>query len=413
MPTPRLLITVPVLATLLSAGLLASAGGPAAGETSSTSAEAAVVTTVQRQVAQRLTALLTPRGAKPADGVPVGLDAGIIGVTGSAADGYEVVVTRETDPKALVARLTAGLPTAARSTLTVRSSVRTADELRTAWRQVSAQAWAGDAAQRSSYSMDLDPELEAVVVDVEGAAPAAGRLDLQRAPVEDVQPGAVVVRYTGDSARASRSADTAPHWGGARITAGGTSCTSGFTVKSKTASTRYSVTAGHCGPNGTSWSSGSYYFGQTAGRTGYPEYDQARLAGSTYTNSIYTDGLDNFSTRLVTGANDGDVGDSVCVSGAVTKSVCGIEIKSLSATYCDDPARPATCSTYLMRGRRDDDRVIVRKGDSGGPVYQRNTSLPRASIRGMVIAYDMSGVRLYAERYNSISNHLGVVAIAS
>ncbi|MFD1824506.1 hypothetical protein [Mumia zhuanghuii] len=413
MPTPRLLITVPALAIVLSAGLLASAGGPASGDEATTSSETAAVTSVQRAVAQRLTAVLTPQGEKPADGVPVGLDVGIIGVLGSAADGYDVVVTRETDPAALVARLTAGLPAGARNSLRITTSERSADELRTAWRQVSAQAWAGDASQRSSYSMDLDPELGAVVVDVEGTAPAAGRLDVQRAPVEGVEPGAVVVRYTGESALASRTADTSPHWGGAKITAGSTSCTSGFTVKSKTSSTRYSVTAGHCGPNGTSWYSGAYYFGQTAGRSGYPNYDQARLAGSSYTNSIYTDGLDNFNVRTVTGANDGDVGDSVCVSGVVTKSVCGIEIKSLSATYCDDPDVSSTCTTYLMRGRRDDDRVIVRKGDSGGPVYQRNTSLARASIRGMVIAYDMSGVRLYAERYASISNHLGVVAITS
>lgn len=413
MSTPRQLITVPALALVLSAGLLTTTGGPAAGDEAPTSAETATVTSVQRQVAQRLTALLTPQGAKPADGVPVGLDAGIIGVIGSAADGYEVVVTRETDPATLVARVTSGLPSSARANLTVTKSERSADELRTAWRQVMAQEWTDDAAQRSSFSMDLDPELESVVVDVEGAAPAAGRLDVARAPVEGVKPGAVVVRYSGESARASRNSDTAPHWGGARITAGSTGCTSGFTVKSKSSSTRFSVTAGHCGPNGTAWYSGSYFFGNTAGRTGYPEYDQARLSGSTYTNSIYTDGLDSFTTRVVTGANDGDVGDSVCLSGQVTKSVCGVEIKSLSATYCDDPDVAATCTTYLMRGRRSDDRVIVRRGDSGGPVYQRNSTLPRASIRGMIIAYDMGGIRVYAERYNSISNHLGVVAITS
>ncbi|MBW9214791.1 S1 family peptidase [Mumia sp. zg.B53] len=441
MPTPRQPITA-IAALVLGIGLLAAAGGAAQGDDAALTpdkralvAEAEAVedaaaasdqppalaydgpiaTSLQRAVADRVTELLTPQGDKPADGVPVSLDAGVIGVTGSPTAGYTLVVTRGTDGAALVNRLTSGLSATARRLLTVRTSERTAQELRDAWVGVTAQQWrTADAAPTAGYSMDLDPELEAVVVDVAAAPPrAAARLDRQAAPVEGVDAGAVVVRYTGSAARASRTSDTSPHWGGARITSPSKVCSSGFTVRSKSSSTRYSVTAGHCGANGTSWYSGSYYFGQIAGRSNYPAYDQARLAGSTYTNSIYTDGLDNFNVRTVTGANDGAVGDNVCASGAVTKSVCGIEIKSLSASYCDDPAKPATCSTYLMRGRRSDDRVIARLGDSGGPVYQRNTTQSRASIRAMVVAYDMSGVRMYAERYNSISNHLGVIAVTS
>ncbi|MGH1564645.1 hypothetical protein [Mumia sp. DW29H23] len=433
MPTPRPLVTASLASLVLGAGMLAATGAPAQGDDAALSPDKTalvvaadepeavaydgpVATPLQRTVADRVTALLTPQGEKPADGVPVSLDAGVIGVTGSPTEGYTLVVTQGTDGRALVDRLTRGLPTTARRLLTVRTSERTADELRDAWLGVAGQQWRASAAAPSAgYAMDLDPELEAVVVDVASEAPdsAAARLDVQAAPVEGVPAGAVVVRYSGDAGRSSRTADTAPHWGGARISSGSSNCSSGFTVKSKTSSTRYSVTAGHCGGNGTSWYSGAYYFGQTSGRSNYPEYDQARLAGSTYSGSIYTDGLDNFDVRTVTGANDGAVGDNVCASGAVTKSVCGIEITSLSATFCDDPDVASTCSTYLMRGRRSDDRVIARNGDSGGPVYQRNLTEARASIRAMVIAYDMSGVRMYAERYASISSHLGVVAITS
>lgn len=429
MPTPRLLVAAPVAAMALGAGLLVAAGGPAHSEDALTPdkvtlldeaqqvldavEDSPVVTALQRQVADRVTALLTPSGDKPVNGVPVSLAVGVIGVTGSPADGYTVVVTQDADVVALVGGLVADLPTGARDLLTVRRSARTAAELRAAWEGVEAQQWEGDADPTAGYGMDLDPELEAVVVDIASDPPATSRLDAQKAPVEGVEPGAVVVRYSGDAGRTARTADTAPHWGGAKISSSGASCTSGFTVRGKTTGNRYSVTAGHCGPNGTVWNSGGYAFGQTAGRSGYPEYDQARIAGSTYSNSIYTDGIDNFDVRTVTGANDGAVGDTVCVSGAVTRSICGITIKSLSATYCDDPSRPATCSTYLMRGRRSDDRVIARKGDSGAPVYQRNVTKSRASIRGMVIAYDMGGSRLYAERYASISNHLNVVAVTS
>ncbi|KAA1425062.1 hypothetical protein FE697_004025 [Mumia zhuanghuii] len=431
MKTPRLLVLAPAAALALGAGLLVAAGSPAQGDDATldtaaatdavTAASTAVVlaedgpqpTTLQRTVADRVTALLTPRGDKPADGVPVSLDVGLIGVTGSPVEGYTLVVTQGTDGKALVSRLTSGLPLTARRLLTVETSERTTDELRNAWDGVRGERWRSAAAvPTGAYGLDLDPELEAVVVDVEGAEPAAlARLSDEAASVEGAPPEAVVVRYTGEAARTSRAADTAPHWAGARISASTGVCSSGFAVKSKTSSTRYGVVAGHCGPNGTAWYSGSNYFGRTAARSSYPDYDQALLSGSTYSNYLYTDGRDTEDVRVVGAANDGSIGDSVCASGYVSKSICGIKIKSLSATFCDDGG--SSCTTYLMRGRRDDDLRIVYQGDSGGPVYWRNPDAARASIRGMVIAYDMSGVRLYAERYTSISNHLGVVAVTS
>ncbi|WP_370617268.1 hypothetical protein [Mumia sp. Pv 4-285] len=432
MTTPRLLVLAPAAALALGAGLLVAAGSPAQGDDAtlepsavsdlgSTAAVLAedgpVPTPLQRAVADRVTALLTPKGDKPADGVPVSLDIGLIGVEGSPSEGYTLVVTRGTDGKALVSRLTTGLPSTARYLLAVETSERTADELRAAWEGVVGQHWrSADTAPSGAYGLDLDPELEAVVVDVEGAAPptAAARLGVEEPSVVGAPAEAVVVRYTGESARTSRAVDTAPHWAGARITnSGGSSCTSGFAVRSKTSSTRYGVVAGHCGANGTTWHSGGVYFGRTAGRAGYPDYDQALLSGSTYSNYLYTDGRDTEAVRVVGAANDGSIGDSVCASGYVSRSICGIKIKSLSATFCDDADRPSTCTTYLMRGRRDDDLRIVHSGDSGGPVYWRNPDAARASIRGMVVAYDMSGVRLYAERYTSISNHLGVVAVTS
>ncbi len=428
-------LTYPVVAMLSALVLLGAEGAPVHGDEAEPASERAPVverseglgpdplaldgpvpTAVQRAVGQRVTALLSPDGEKRSDGVPVGLDHGVIGVIGSTAEGYTLVVTKETDGRALVAKLTARLPKEAAEGLEVRVSERSADELREAWHAAfEPQKWrTAIASDVAGMAVELDPEREAVVVTLGGEPPREGRLDTLAQPLQGVDAGSVVVEYGGKAGRASRAADSAPHWGGARITkASGASCTAGFTARGKTTGTYYSVTAGHCGANGTDWHSGSSFYGTTAGRADYPDYDQARLGGSTYSPNIYTDGLDSFSSRVVTGANNGAVGDSVCASGQVTKAICGIEIKALDATYCDNPGVESTCTYYLMRGRRDDDKVIVRDGDSGGPVYQRNTSLPRASIRGMVIAYDLSGVRLYAERYTSISDHLNVTAVTA
>lgn len=374
-------------------------------------------TPLQRQVARRVTALVSPpdsKPTKPEESVPTSLDHGIIGVLGSPAAGYTLVLTKGTDGKALISTIVKGLPAEAAAGLSFRVSERTSDELREAWVAVFAGDWQSsvDVTGRS-MAVDLSPEREAVEVVLGGEAPPLGRADTMRQPLEDVPAGAVVVEYGGESGRASRVNDSAPHWGAAKITSGGTACTSGFTVRGKTTGTLYSLTAGHCGANGSNWNSGTYYYGEMVGKSNYPDYDQARLGGSTNAPTIYTDGLDNFSTRKVTGANNGEVGDSICASGTVTRSICGIKIKALNATFCDNPAVESTCTYYLLRGRRDDDRVIARRGDSGGPVYQRNSTQARASVRGIIVAFDMSGVRLFAERYTSISNHLNVTAVTT
>lgn len=83
-------------------------------------------------------------------------------------------------------------------------------------------------------------------------------------------------------------------------------------MKGKSTGTYYSVTAGHCGDNGDDFDSGSHYYGEMAGKADWPDYDMARLKGSTYAGRLWTVGQDNFNTRVVTGANDGTVGSVVC-----------------------------------------------------------------------------------------------------
>lgn len=210
--------------------------------------------------------------------------------------------------------------------------------------------------------------------------------------------------------------DAEPHWGGSIING---NCTAGFTVRRQSDNVRTSVTAGHCGTVGSSASSGHYFYGNFRGggsdHPSYPDYDQARLQGSTYAPRIRTD--DGQSLRDVRGATETVIGDSICQSGVFSESECHVIVGDMSATFCDDYDNPATCTTYLMSGRRDGE-VVARGGDSGGPVYLKFPNA-EAAIRGMVVAGTQcntetgNGRRLFAERWNSISNHLKVEIVAN
>lgn len=91
----------------------------------------------------------------------------------------------------------------------------------------------------------------------------------------------------------------------------------------------------------------------------------------------------------------------------VTFAICGLEVMNMDATFCP----PDGCTPNLMTTRRDND-VIVRDGDSGGPVYNRFGSSD-AAIRGMIIGRSGSGQTMFSHKTLTIENHLDVrVAIA-
>ncbi|WP_237771298.1 S1 family peptidase [Kribbella sp. ALI-6-A] len=342
---------------------------------------------------------------RPTSGLPYGLSAGIIGVLGTQETGYKVVLDDSVvDEKRYQAAVQKNVPAEGRPMLTVERSCRSARSVAAAWKAVGARAWSADAA-KTRFTADLDPATENVVVEYDPAttSPAAAAALADLDGVEAVPTGV---------ARMSRFNDTPKggHWGGARITSALKNCTAGFSVVRKSNNTRASVTAGHCGGPGTTWRSGSNYYGTTSVRTNYPEYDQALITGSAYGAKIWTDGPgDSADTRTVKGGGDPAVGASVCQSGSFSTSLCGITIRSLSAKYCDSDG----CTTYVIRATRNGQTAIIG-GDSGGPVYSRPTSTT-ATIRGL--AFAGSGctasrcTTLYAERYNSITGHLGVRAL--
>lgn len=342
---------------------------------------------------------------RPTSGLPYGLSQGVIGVVGSASTGYKVVVNGSVlDSRRYEAAMARNVPAAGKQMVGIERSCRTAREIADAWNSVGARSWSGDA-PRTTFAADLDPVSEDVVVEYDKATTSAASLEGLR--------GLSGVRLVESSlARTSRLNDTPKggHWGGARITSALKNCTAGFSVVRRSNGQRGSVTAGHCGGVGTLWKSGSHYYGTTSVRTNYPDYDQALLTGSTYGAKIWTDGPgDTANTRTVKGGGDPGVGTVVCQSGSFSSSLCGITVRSTSAKYCDTDG----CTTYVIRATRGGQIAIIG-GDSGGPVYTRSGSTG-ATIRGITFAgagcASSRCTTLYAERYASITGHLGVTAL--
>jgi len=344
---------------------------------------------------------------RPKSGLPFGLSQGVIGVIGSASTGYKVVVDSTVlNQKKYQAALAKNVPAAGKQLVGLERSCRSAKAIADAWNTVGARAWSDDA-KRTTFGADLDPVTENILVEYDEASTssesAAGLRGLS---------GVQVV--AGGLERTSRLSDTPKggHWGGARISSSSKNCSAGFSVVRRSDGKRGSVTAGHCGGVGTTWQSGTNFYGTTAVRTNYPDYDQSLLTGSSYGPRIWTDGPgDSASKRTVTGGADPGVGTVVCQSGSFSTSLCGLTVRSTSAKYCDVDG----CTTYVIRATRGGQIAIIG-GDSGGPLYSRPTSTT-ATIRG--IAFAGAGcaasrcTTLYAERYASISGHLGVRALTN
>ncbi|GAA1761576.1 hypothetical protein GCM10009795_005030 [Nocardioides hankookensis] len=352
--------------------------------------------------------LLPADEAKSSGKTLASLSNGIIGVLGNPTDGYTVIVGSDYDQEAVEKELTAGLDETAQALISTKASPVTAADLSNAWAAVNDHS---QSLQRSlgAYSIDIDAATSQVVIEASGQTVAKRSGDATRTEteVESLAPGLIDVQLGETTQRLVRSTpDAAPHYGGSWITwPNGTYCSSGFTVVRNGTTTRTSVTAGHCGgANGTEFTSGAYYYGDKAGLANYPDYDQARLQGSTYREFIRVGGgNDAQSLRSVRGATDPVIGDSLCQSGVTSYAECGIVVGSLSATLCD----PAGCTTYLGAGRKETDAIAARGGDSGAPVYLRFSNA-EAGIRGMLIGGGDGGRRMFFERYDSIANHLNV-----
>lgn len=227
-----------------------------------------------------------------------------------------------------------------------------------------------------------------------------GNLPKSALPETELRSGAIAFEYTTDGGRDTRANDSAPHWGGARITSGSSGCTSGFIVKNS-AGTRFAVTAAHCGSLNSTWASGSYTVGKMTQRGPFPAYDMALLSGQCYGNYIWMGNASGTGTPTGAAANPA-VGSTYCTSGATTNENCGKKVNNLSDSFCD-----ASGCTYGLASYTGG--ASTAGGDSGGPLVLKSGS--KVYPRGIHIA--RSGSTMYAEKWGTISSHFGVTAVTS
>ncbi len=160
-----------------------------------------------------------------------------------------------------------------------------------------------------------------------------------------------------------RLSDASPHYGDARLDMG---CTSNIPMVGGYG-VRASMTAAHCGGNGTTFKSGGNLigYGISANDTS-ADYVMIYHGSQTYNKTFYTD-PGSPATRSVSGKVNVGVGSMVCAGGSYSLADCGAEV--WQATSWNTP----NGVTIVWGARRSaSEEWICEPGDSGGVVYQRS-----------------------------------------
>jgi hypothetical protein len=273
----------------------------------------------------------------------------------------------------------------------VAKSALTKEKVDAVTKTVELRAWHPEA-KKYSYGFHFDPRKGVVSVGTD-APPAV------IAPLLEANSGLIEYRHEVTQ-RDTRRNDGPPHWGGASITGGGATCSSGFTVRNG-AGTNFMVTAGHCFPQGTSVSSpeGGHAWGTVVDRAPFPLWDLELLGGNSYFGFIYRGDLNGFGQRVV-GSGDPVIGfTGYCRSGQTTAEQCGSTVNSLTAEFCDASGCTPSLIEYTGGG-------TSAGGDSGAPYYVPSVDNNSVHARGIHIA--RSGTTMYAERWNTVASRFGV-----
>lgn len=245
------------------------------------------------------------------------------------------------------------------------------------------------------FSMEIPADGSGVVLNTEGTVEDAKRkVPYVGLPVR-------VQQKKNPKPAFSRLADTAPFWGGARITrpATGALCTSGFGVSNSYGS-KFILTAGHCGPVGSAWSNGNQSLNIGNAYSRHTAYDvmliPANAGGRIYDGGV---GTNEFSKDVV-GAANVHMGEWLCASGSVSGAVCGFEINSFSVSYCSGMTGVWVCYSDLVSAPQKNGMVGVRSGDSGGPVF--NLSGPNVIAKGIIQGAGNGGRTLVFQDWGTI-----------
>jgi hypothetical protein len=169
----------------------------------------------------------------------------------------------------------------------------------------------------------------------------------------------------------SRNADSAPWYGGDRVTQSNDPahfCSTGFGVRSGVGA--YELSAGHCGSH--TWNVGT----RTLGVTPLREYfdgglDAEAVTASSVAGRVWT-GCATCSTSLaVRGRWDPVVGDQLCFDGSVTGLVCAATVTATNRCVAMDSGL-TTCRLSIVS--KADGVGVSQSGDSGGPVFWKTTT---------------------------------------
>jgi hypothetical protein len=270
---------------------------------------------------------------------------------------------------------------------------------------LAARVWHPDAA-RARFTYSLQASDSAFHVWFDQRYPQAAQA------LRDALGDRAVVNLS-DNARTGRYNDGEPHFGGAavRVGAGTTSnntCSTGFTVRRNVDGWRGAISAAHCFNNNAAIYSGPEYTGIAWGKVSYPAYDIIGIKSSTekFDNTIHSDPCCP-TQRNIIGRSYADVGVLVCFSGMSTKATCNIQVTSTNGYFCD----AAGCTGGLIEAMRNGE-LIVRPGDSGGPIYTRSGT-SNAYGAGMIIAGAAGGTIAYGEHLGVIESYLNVSLLTS
>jgi hypothetical protein len=242
------------------------------------------------------------------------------------------------------------------------------------------QAWKRDATS-ALVEWGIDPDRNVVDVGVTGLSPAVVAAVRARFG-DDV---ALHEASRAHVAVCSRLDDCPPYWAGAKIqNIDGINCTSGFGVSKGSSS--YLLFAGHCyllGSNVYDW--GGDYMGTVAYKTVAENgYDRALIrASSGY--QTYIGPYTSASARPISGYHTPSTGEYVCFSGAVSGENCSSPDSGNDICVYFSNADRTTC--HLHRAASIDYATVVRKGDSGGPVYSPCCVNGHVKAEGIIIGY--------------------------
>ncbi len=203
----------------------------------------------------------------------------------------------------------------------------------------------------------------------------------------------VTTSPSGTAVLTSRVADSAPWYGGDRIyNSSGTGCSSGLGVKS--GSTYYELTAGHCGPIGSTWKVGtSYSSGTTLGTLSKrddtnngPDVAAITASGSA-AGRIWSGCLTCSSSMAIKGQINAVVGEALCWDGSVSLFVCGTNVTAVDECIYFADVSLTHCG--LTEARNSNGIYISVPGDSGGPVVY-NLGSGNAYAAGTIVGFHSS-----------------------